>query len=86
MDDVVTTWWLWDASIEDRGTRVVLEVRTAKLGDEEIHTPVGFFAECDSGMGVDGWMAGRIMIDNEQFARLRAEGAITSLTPTSRSA
>jgi hypothetical protein len=75
-----TTWWLWDATIEDRGTRVVLEVKTTLTNGFRVDTPVGYFPESDAGSAVDGWIADRIMIDNDEFARLRAAGVIQPLS------
>jgi hypothetical protein len=81
-DDVTITWWLWEASIESRSTRVVLEVRTLVTEHATVHTPVGHFPESDSGAAVDGWWTNRIMIEAEAFARYRAEGAIKPLPTT----
>ncbi len=79
MEDLTTTWWLWNASVEDRGKRVVLQVRTLRAGTLEVHTPVAYFAECDSGMGVSEWWANRIMLEPEEFARLMVAGDIRPL-------
>jgi hypothetical protein len=81
-DNTTTTWWLWDATLNDRGIRVILEVRTTLLDGFRVDTPIAYFAECDSGSGVEGWIGTRIMIDNEEFARLRASGVIQPLSPT----
>jgi hypothetical protein len=83
--DVTITWWLWEAVIEDRGTRVVLEARTLETEHGTVHTPVGYFPESDSGAAVGGWWTNRIMIEAEDFARYRAQGAIKQL-PTSPTA
>jgi hypothetical protein len=80
--DPTTTWWLWNATFDDQGHRVILEVRSIMAGDLPVHTPTGYFLECDSGSGIPDWMATRAMIDNEEFARLRAEGTIRPLTTT----
>jgi hypothetical protein len=79
-NDTTTTWWLWEASIDDRSTRVVLEVRTLVTDHGEVNTPVGYFPESDSGSPVDEWWTSRIMIEAEEFARLRAAGVIQPLT------
>lgn len=80
-DDVTVTWWLWEAKNDGSATRVVLEVRTLVTEHGEVHTPVGYFPESESGGGVDGWLE-FIMIEAEAFARYRAQGAITPLSTT----
>jgi hypothetical protein len=77
-----TTWWLWNATLDDRGIRVILEVKTTIANGFRVDTPVAYFAECDSGAGVTDSTATRIMIENEEFARLRAAGVIQPLSPT----
>jgi RNA polymerase subunit RPABC4/transcription elongation factor Spt4 len=83
MDDnsATTTWWLWEANLDDQGIRVVIEVKTAVADGFRVDTPVAYFAECDSGSGVPEWIGTRIIIENEEFATLRAAGAIEPLAP-----
>ena len=79
--DATTTWWLWNAIFADQAVRVVLQVRTLVTGGVEVNTPVAYFAECECGVGVSDSIADSIMIGNEEFAKLRATGAIQPLSP-----
>jgi hypothetical protein len=80
-NSTTTTWWLWEASLDDEGWRIILEVKTTLADDFRVDTPVAYFAECDAGSGVPEWVGTRIMIENEEFARLRAAGTIQPLSP-----
>src|SRR5665811_1828799 len=75
------TWWLWDAVFSERGTRIVLEVKTTITNGFRIDTPVGYFGECETA-GTDlSWIGDQILIEAEEFARLRTAGAIEPLSP-----
>jgi hypothetical protein len=80
-NSTTTTWWLWDADLDDQGFRIILEVKTTVADGFRVDTPVAYFAECESGAGVPEWVGIRIMIENEEFATLRATGAIKPLSP-----
>jgi hypothetical protein len=80
-NSTTTTWWMWQANIDDSGVRVIVEVKTAIVEGFRTDTPVSYFAECEIG-GTDlRWLGDKILIENEQFARLRAAGAIQALSP-----
>ncbi len=79
-DSTTTTWWLWDATFDEQGYRVIIEAKTVLADGFRVDTPVAYFAECDSGSGVPDWVATLMMIENEEFARLRAAGAIRPLS------
>jgi hypothetical protein len=81
-DSTTRTWWLWDAVIGERSTRVVIEVKTSIANGFRVDTPVSHFGECENG-GTDlSWLGDHVLIANEEFAKLRAAGAIQPLSPT----
>lgn len=80
-DGTTKTWWIWNATLDAQGFHVVIEVDTVNAEGFRVDTPVAYFVECDSGSGVPDWVGTRVMIGNEEFAKLRAEGAITPLSP-----
>lgn len=75
------TWWLWEACLDEQGFRIILEVKTVLVDGFRVDTHVAYFAECESGSGVPEWVGTRIMIENEEFAKLRAAGSIRPLSP-----
>jgi hypothetical protein len=84
MEDSSTTktWWLWDAVIGERGTRIVVEVKTTIANGFRVDTPVSYFGECENG-GTDlSWLGDHVLIANDEFAQLRAAGTIQPLSPT----
>lgn len=84
MEDNSTTrtWWLWEANINERGClRVIVQVQTTIANGFRVDTPTSYFGECENG-GTDlSWLGDHVLIANEEFAKLRAEGKIKPLSP-----
>jgi hypothetical protein len=80
-NSTTTTWWLWEANIKGCGIRIVVQVQTTIANAFRVDTPTSCFGECETGGEDLSWLGEHILIANAEFAKLRAEGKITPLSP-----